>query len=143
MRSHIIGIAVDAGDSNIIPTITIEDADNKTVKPPLNGSGLHHEKVVEEPEQLVGAIPTRLADAVPHWYRVGWRAMSGIDELRAEGIAKDKAILDSFLSEQFYGDWYHNAGIIVFVRDFYVIFGVFLNHLDYKGCLCVSFPRKI
>ncbi|KAF8624817.1 hypothetical protein AX15_005704 [Amanita polypyramis BW_CC] len=109
------GLPVNARSSNIVPTITVEDADYKPVEPTLNGLEHQYEMVDDDvPEQLIGAIPTQSADAIPRWYRTGWRAVSGIDELRADGIAKEKRILDTFLSEQYYGDWYHNAGIIVF-----------------------------
>lgn len=64
-----------------------------------------------------GGMPTAPAANIPDWYKVGWRAVSGIDlPPLAEGEEKDRSILHLFLSEQFYGDWYHNAAIIVFVR---------------------------
>ena len=104
-----VGLSVDAVGANIIPTITVEDADHKHA---TNDAEPLQE---EPPEHPPGAIPTRAADAIPHWYRVGWREMSGIDRMQLEGEAKDHAVLDLFISEQFYGDWYHNAGVIVFV----------------------------
>jgi hypothetical protein len=96
----------------MIPTITVEDADHKHVDHVTNGVKPLHE---EGSEQLPGAIPTQAADPIPHWYRVGWREMSGKDCMPLEGEAKDQSVLDLFISEQFYGDWYHNAGVIVFV----------------------------
>jgi hypothetical protein len=101
--------SVDAGGANIIPTITVEDADHKHA---ANDAEPPHEEPSEHPP---GAFPTRAADAIPHWYRVGWREISGMDRMQLEGEAKDHAVLDLFISEQFYGDWYHNAGVIVFV----------------------------
>ena len=63
-----------------------------------------------------GGLPDGLASAIPSWYTVGWRQMSGIDKPPlTEGEEKDKGILDAFLAEQFYGSWYHNAALIVFV----------------------------
>lgn len=57
-----------------------------------------------------------MAPAIPDWYKVGWRQAAGIDNPPlAEGEEKDKGVLDLFLSEQFYGSWYHNAAIIIFV----------------------------
>ena len=42
--------------------------------------------------------------------------MGGLDSPEPQGEAKDSAILSLFLNEQFYGDWYHNAGLVFFVR---------------------------
>jgi len=81
-----------------------------------NGVQPPHEESSEEQDCPPGAIPARPADVIPQWYRVGWREMGGIDRAKPEGEAKDVAILDLFISEQFYGDWYHNAAVIVFVR---------------------------
>ena len=81
-----------------------------------NGVEPPHQESSEEQDHPPGAIPARPVDAIPQWYRVGWREMSGIDRVKPEGEAKDVAILDLFISEQFYGDWYHNAAVIVFVR---------------------------
>lgn len=65
---------------------------------------------------IPGELPAHLAPVIPDWYKVGWRQMSGIDnEPIPEGEEKDKGILDMFLSEQFYGSWYHNAAVIIFV----------------------------
>lgn len=61
-------------------------------------------------------MPSAPAPQIPDWYKVGWRAVSGIDEPVNENEAKDRTILETFVSEQYYGDWYHNAGIILFVR---------------------------
>jgi len=53
---------------------------------------------------------------------VGWRQSSGIDDAPlSEGEVKDRHVLSLFLSEQFYGEWYHNAGIIIFVRSFCIV----------------------
>jgi len=42
--------------------------------------------------------------------------MSGIDiPPLPEGEERDRGVLDMFLSEQFYGAWYHNGAVIVFV----------------------------
>ena len=42
--------------------------------------------------------------------------MSGIDEAPLTSPrARNRGVLDLFFVEQFYGEWYHNAGIIIFV----------------------------
>lgn len=53
---------------------------------------------------------------IPDWYKVGWRAVGGIDSPELQGDIKDATILSTFLKEQYYGDWYHNAGLVFFVR---------------------------
>ena len=61
-------------------------------------------------------MPAGLAPEIPDWYKVGWRDVSGVDiPPAAEGDAKDKEILNLFINEQFYGEWYHNAALIVVV----------------------------
>ena len=60
-------------------------------------------------------MPAVSAPEIPDWYRIGWREVSGIDAPVTEGPAKDKLILDAFLKEQFYGEWYHSAAVIIFV----------------------------
>ena len=63
-------------------------------------------------------MPNGPAPEIPDWYKVGWRDVSGIDRpALQEGEAKDKALLDLFLSEQFYGEWYHSAAVIFFVSQ--------------------------
>ncbi|TFK57601.1 tricalbin [Heliocybe sulcata] len=104
-------LAIDAGASNIVPTITIEDADTE-----LMSDG----QTAPQPE-MPGGMPAGPAPAIPDWYKVGWRAAGGIDEPELpEGEEKDRQVLDLFISEQYYGDWYHNATII--------FFAVFMSH---------------
>lgn len=63
-----------------------------------------------------GAFPTNPTPTIPEWYTVGWRQTCGIDKPPlSEGEEKDNSVLQIFIGEQFYGAWYHNASIIVFV----------------------------
>ncbi|KAI0336165.1 tricalbin [Cubamyces sp. BRFM 1775] len=118
-------LAVDTGKvkPSVLPTITIEDVDRSQ---PSNGQPL--EKSPASPTspawpssptsptdpEVPGAMPTSPAPAIPDWYKLGWRDVSGIDQPSlAEGEEKDKEVLSLFLKEQFYGEWYHNAAIIV------------------------------
>ncbi|KAJ8517020.1 hypothetical protein ONZ45_g5719 [Pleurotus djamor] len=110
-------VAIDTGAPQVIPTITIEDSDEDTPKisakdaPPISpGSIVEKEEAVDMP----GSIASQAAE-IPDWYKVGWRAVSDIDKPPLEeGEEKDKGVLAQFLSEQYYGDWYHNAAIIFF-----------------------------
>ncbi|EMD41578.1 hypothetical protein CERSUDRAFT_110127 [Gelatoporia subvermispora B] len=103
-------VAVDTGNSNIIPTITVHDVDNVP-----DGANPVSPVPPHSPEANVpGAMPAGPAPPIPDWYKVGWRAVSGIDEpVVSEGEEKDKAILAQFIHEQYYGEWYHNAALIV------------------------------
>ncbi|PCH33337.1 tricalbin [Wolfiporia cocos MD-104 SS10] len=99
-------VAVDTGNSTVVPTITIDHVDDDT------HSGA--EGVTPSDVPVPGAMPAGDASAIPDWYKVGWRAVGGIDTpAKTEGEEKDKAVLATFLTEQYYGDWYHNAAIIV------------------------------
>ncbi|KAL5495683.1 TCB2 [Sanghuangporus weigelae] len=114
-------VAVTTGQKPAIPpTITITDADSEArpngVAPPES----------LPPSQVPGALPEGAAAAIPEWFKVGWRAVGGIDDAPlTEGEAKDKAILEMFVGEQYYGAWYHNAAIIffaVFTSHFLTLF---------------------
>ena len=93
------------------PTITVTDAD-KIEKTDSVSSKSPQEDTGPQPP---GAMPDGPAPPIPDWYKVGWRAVGGIDDPATEGEEKDKAALDLFISEMYYGAWYHNAAIIFFV----------------------------
>lgn len=98
-------LAVDTGNSNVIPTITVQDAED-------------HAKGVAttvQPAKTPGAIDVA-PYVIPDWYKVGWRAAGGLDSPELQGDARDSMILSTFLKEQYYGDWYHNAGLVFCVR---------------------------
>lgn len=98
-------LAVDSGNSDAIPTITVQDAED------------HADDVAAtvQPAKPPGSIDVG-PYVIPDWYKVGWRATGGLDSPQLQGDAKDSAILSAFLKEQYYGDWYHNAGLVFFVR---------------------------
>lgn len=105
--NSLAAVPVDTGKTDVLPTITVEDVDKLAE--------------VEEPstplqEQPPGAMPAGPAPPIPDWYKVGWRAIAGVDDPAVtEGEVKDKTVLDAFLKEQFYGEWYHNAALILVV----------------------------
>ncbi|KAF8168240.1 C2 domain-containing protein [Crassisporium funariophilum] len=99
-----------------VPTIVVHDV-GEGEKPKVTATDTEQiaEDVQDEASRVPGALPTAAAPAIPDWYKVGWRQMSGIDNPPLpEGEERDKGVLDMFLGEQFYGSWYHNAAIIVF-----------------------------
>jgi len=102
-------IPVDNGAPNVVPTITIEDMSTEP-----DGEVEHSgENDVADPE-APGSMPSGPASAIPEWYKVGWREVGGIDVQHApEGEEKDRFVLQAFIKEQYYGEWYHNAAIIV------------------------------
>ncbi|CAL1696266.1 unnamed protein product [Somion occarium] len=119
-----IGKAIDtAAASRIVPTITIEDVDKAAEDENSEEELLPDEQLPAPP----GALPAAQAPEIPDWYKVGWRAVSGIDLVAAEDEFKDKTLLDAFISEQFYGDWYHNGAVIILavvVTHFLTRFGL-------------------
>ncbi|EIW86483.1 tricalbin [Coniophora puteana RWD-64-598 SS2] len=105
-------IDIDTGHSGVIPTITIEDADKATQEELDKTAG---QPAAAAPQNVPGSFPNQQAPTIPDWYKVGWRALSNIDAAPLqEGEEKDKHVLQMFLTEQYYGAWYHNAAIIVF-----------------------------
>ncbi|KAF8898443.1 C2 domain-containing protein [Infundibulicybe gibba] len=108
-------VHVETGPSNVVPTITVQDTDAKEPKLVAKDASQPLVEAQNDMPSAIGGIPSAPAPAIPDWYRVGWRQMSGIDDPPlAEGEEKDKGVLDMFLAEQFYGTWYHNAALIVF-----------------------------
>ena len=75
--------------------------------------------VVSEKSSTPGDLPAGKAPIIPDWYKIGWRAVSGIDDPLPEGVEKDRGILFQHINEQYYGDWYHNAAVIIVVSDVY------------------------
>ena len=110
-------VQVQQVDTRIVPTINVHDFDSEPDNiPPITPSKPVQDVPNDDPV-IPGELAAHPAPAIPSWYKVGWRQMSGIDNAPLQdGEEKDKGILDVFLSEQFYGSWYHNAAIIVFVR---------------------------
>jgi hypothetical protein len=100
-------LTIETGKSSVVPTITVDDIDG----PNAADAPDDHDDTPQPPGAIVAA-----SGAIPDWYKVGWRQASGIDAAPlAEGEEQDKGVLDMFLAEQFYGTWYHNAALIVFV----------------------------
>ncbi|KAF8905450.1 C2 domain-containing protein [Gymnopilus junonius] len=111
-------IKVDSNAAPAIPTIVVESHEEKEKeKEKLIVKAKDTPQVteqVQEEEAMPGAIPSKAVSVIPDWYKVGWRQVSGIDEPHlSDAEEKDKRVLETFLSEQFYGAWYHNAAIIV------------------------------
>ena len=94
-------LAVDTGSDGPIPTITIEDVDNEGPKgvPPVPGQ-----------------LPASKAPfVIPDWYKVGWRAFTDVDKPPEEDDQRQLRLMNTWISEQYYGQWYYNAGVIIFV----------------------------
>ena len=112
-------------NGNVIPTITIQDHDGEKEAVAQDTPAPTPEDAKEvaessESDSIPGAVPAAPAYTIPDWYVIGWRQHARIDKPVLEGEAKDRSILDQFLSEQFYGAWYHNAAVIVLVRVFHL-----------------------
>ncbi len=112
-------LKIDVGRANVVPTIKVEDHDETKHRP---GSEDSFRSALDGPEdaavdEMPGSMPTSPASAIPDWYRVGWRQNSSIDNAALTGVEeRSRNVLEMFLNEQFYGEWYHNAAVIVVVR---------------------------
>ncbi|CCA70918.1 related to TCB3-protein localized to membranes, bud-enriched [Serendipita indica DSM 11827] len=107
------GLAVPATKAPpIVPTLTVEDVDaTETAEAKAAEKSPH--SAVSETSTTPGDLPAKKAPVIPDWYKIGWRQVSGIDEPMAEGEERDRGILFQFIDEQYYGEWYHNAAIII------------------------------
>lgn len=103
-------VKLDTGGPPGPPTITLEDFDK------VGEEGKTSSTVPAQPDNqsIPGTIPDGPAPNIPDWYRVGWRAVSQIDQPMAEGEQHDRDIIALFVDDMYYGQWYHNAGIIFF-----------------------------
>ncbi|KAL1677515.1 C2 domain-containing protein [Schizophyllum commune] len=136
-----VSIDTGAGASKIVPTIKIEDHDSDK------------EATVVDPEEAdtpkpPGDMPSGPAPEIPDWYIVGWRQMSHIDEVDPEDeTQRDKSALAELVSEQYYGEWFHNAAIIifaVFAAHFFARFGFGLGwQLILLSVCCTYYTTSI
>ncbi|GAA5874962.1 hypothetical protein JCM1840_007163 [Sporobolomyces johnsonii] len=81
----------------------------------LKAEGRISEDGVENPP---GAMPEKEAEKgkvreIPSWFAIGWTGQDRTLFLAPED-AKKRSILEDFVSDAYYGQWYHNAGIITF-----------------------------
>jgi hypothetical protein len=110
-------VPIATGDSDIVPTITVEDAESE--QPHAADAKAPQTETTSTP-----ALPGTLSNAagvIPDWYTVGWRQFAGLDKGISEAEQNDRSIIEAYLSEQYYGAWYHNAAIIVFVRHTHLL----------------------
>lgn len=91
----------------------VEDMENDTGSKTTPHTNQVQVQAVEP--DVPGTFPTKPVPTIPEWYTVGWRQACGIDKPPLSEDEKDHNILHTFIGEQFYGAWYHNAGIIIFV----------------------------
>lgn len=110
----LIEVKVAASTTNAPPpTITVQDMDKlaeETAKAAPDPGDLNG-------RVMPGTLPTGAAPAIPDWYRVGWRAVGAIDAPPPGDDERDTNAIALFLSDMYYGQFYHNAGVIFFVRD--------------------------
>ncbi|KAH8835823.1 C2 domain-containing protein [Flagelloscypha sp. PMI_526] len=111
-------VQLDTQSSNVIPTINIQHAGEFDTSSSSENKVQATEKLspVSPASDDMPPSPGSLRDTpapLPDLSKVGWRNVSGIDTSSEEQQA-ETAVIDAFLSDQFYGSWYHNAGIIVF-----------------------------
>ena len=106
-----VEVALDQGAGSVVPTITIEDVDKAKTD----------SSAKDDAPAPPGAMPAGAAPPIPDWYKVGWRDFTPPDTSGEDQDASQARMMHSFISEQYYGDWYHNAALIVFVRLLLVV----------------------
>ncbi|OCF41255.1 transmembrane protein [Kwoniella heveanensis CBS 569] len=95
-------IDTSSGRAAPVPTVSLADVD-KASRAEGQGAGQ---------DDMPGAIPTGAAPPVPTWVQTGWRQVAGLG--KDERSEEQASILTAYLSENMYGAWFHNAGIILF-----------------------------
>ncbi|KAH6917432.1 transmembrane protein [Coprinopsis sp. MPI-PUGE-AT-0042] len=140
-----VSVSNGTNGQRVIPTIQIQDHDGDAKVIARDTEQVAEDVQLEAAgEQGVpGAIPSSAVGAIPDWYIVGWRQAAGLDKAPVlEGEEKDKGILEQYLSEQFYGSWYHNAAVIVlavFVSHFFTRFGFGWGSLFVLLAICNTY----
>lgn len=138
LLNHHSAVAVDASNGHApTPTITISDADTEpqlldksgkqqngvgaqatpSATPPSEAGDNVNDEDKDPATAAPGSMPTHPVGEVPDWFsnsKVGWRQVSGIDDPTPTAIQAEKNLIQAWLNDMYYGDWYHNAGIIVF-----------------------------
>ncbi|WWD07266.1 hypothetical protein V865_005363 [Kwoniella europaea PYCC6329] len=97
-----VTIDTSTGKSAPAPTVTLADVDKASK---AEGQGVGEQDVP-------GAIPTGSAPPIPTWLKTGWRQVAGLG--KDDKTAEESSILAAYLTENMYGAWFHNAGIILF-----------------------------
>ena len=117
-----------------IPTVTIEDVDarleqqnvkSEAQKSDANGTAQSLHSISDGADGVPGQLPSSAAPAIPDWYKIGWKAVAGQDALETDD--RDKHLLAAFIHDQYFGDWYHNAAVIVVVCISYTSRALSLN----------------
>lgn len=104
-----LSVDVGAVGEPLPPTIIVENVDEQ------NTSSSAPEASKDTSNLIPGELPGSVASEIPNWFRIGWRQVSEIDSPPlTEGDEKNRSMLESWIKEQYYGDWYHNAAVIFF-----------------------------
>lgn len=78
---------------------------------------------------------------VPSWFAIGWTSRDRTLFL-SPTEAEEHSILADFLNDMYYGQWYHNAGIIVFAvvaSHFVTLFGGGFGWLIIVMAVCATY----
>jgi len=99
----------------VVPTIVIDDGEEPKELEPATKIPQDAPQSSEESLSMPGEMPSGPAQQLPDWYVIGWREASGIDKVQ-DKEARQKHLLQEFITEQYYGAWWHNSAVIVTVR---------------------------
>ena len=89
---------------------------------------------------MPGGLKEEIAAAIPEWIRVGWRAQSQalLDSGGDLQLARQQDILTEFLSESYFGGWYHKSVSIRIYARFSLNYALFGQQCSYH-LLCGLF----
>lgn len=114
---------VSSGTKKAIPEATVPGGDNKSSDSDSETKDGHKSEPSEPPEIKRPAIPATFRG----WREVsGWKEsdrLTGEDEL--DDLLLTPTILESYLPDPAYGDWYHNVGVLLVAGLFSWILGHF------------------
>lgn len=70
----------------------------------------------EARDQIPGALPdapVKLRE-IPDWFAIGWTGQDKLaDPFASAQEIRAQSLLAEFVSESYYGEWWHNAGVII------------------------------
>lgn len=97
-------VATDIGGKDVKPSISLADVKAASEQE----KGRADNSATGQPA-IPGGLPSEVASAIPEWYKIGWRAQTQalLDSGGDIELARQQSLLSEFISESYYGGWYH------------------------------------
>ncbi|KAK4047503.1 Tricalbin-2 [Microbotryomycetes sp. JL221] len=134
-----VGMTTDIGTSGkqVVPTTNSAEIDAIAI---AQDEGRLDSEGTPSP---TGSMPTATGKVreIPAWFAIGWTGQDKTLFLSPEE-GRARTILNEFVSEAYYGQWWHNAGVIVFAvlaSHFLTLFGGGLASLLVVIAFCATY----